>query len=145
MIKDGVAIIDGETFTQKTFVKTGCRHHGIYPSRDWLQVVHLQSRTKHGFSVWPKGQRERVVFDPKTNTVLATWTVPGGGSPDMGNLNPDGSQLWLSGRYDDEVYVSTRTPALLLQRIPTGQKAPTVSCGGPQPGRNSLGHTGNMR
>ena len=29
---------------------------------------------------------------------------PGGGSPDMGGVSADGKTLWLSGRYDAEVY-----------------------------------------
>jgi len=35
---------------------------------------------------------------------LKTWPIPGGGSPDMGNVSADGKYLWLSGRYDDTVY-----------------------------------------
>ena len=144
MIKDGVAIIDGETFTQKTFVKTGVGTHGIYPSRDGSKLF-ISNRGQNTVFGVPKGKGSVSVFDPKTNTVLATWTVPGGGSPDMGNLNPDGSQLWLSGRYDDEVYVFDTNTGALLQRIPTGQKAPHGLVWWPQPGRYSLGHTGNMR
>jgi YVTN family beta-propeller protein len=144
MMKDGVAIIDGETFTQKTFVKTGVGTHGIYPSRDGSKLF-ISNRGQNTVFGVPKGKGSVSVFDPKTNTVLATWTVPGGGSPDMGNLNPDGSQLWLSGRYDDEVYVFDTNTGALLQRIPTGQKAPHGLVWWPQPGRYSLGHTGNMR
>ena len=144
MMKDGVAIIDGETFTQKTFVKTGVGTHGIYPSRDGSKLF-ISNRGQNTVFGVPKGKGSVSVFDPKTNTVLATWTVPGGGSPDMGNLNPDGSQLWLSGRYDDEVYVFDTNTGALLQRIPTGQKAPHGLVWWPQPGRYSLGHTGILR
>src|SRR2546421_5251683 len=38
-------------------------------------------------------------------TTLFRSPVPGGGSPDMGNVTADGRELWLSGRYDGEVYV----------------------------------------
>ncbi|MEO5841983.1 MAG: YncE family protein [Acidimicrobiales bacterium] len=144
MIKDGVAIIDGTTFTQKGFVKTGVGTHGIYPARDGSKLF-ISNRGQNTVFGVPKGKGSVSVFDPKTNTVLATWVVPGGGSPDMGNLNPDGSQLWLSGRYDDEVYVFDTNTGALLQRIPTGQKAPHGLLWWPQPGRYSLGHTGNMR
>ena len=35
---------------------------------------------------------------------------PGGGSPDMGGVSADGKILWLSGRYNSEVYaISTKT------------------------------------
>ena len=46
--------------------------------------------------------------------------MPGGGSPDMGGVSADGRVLWLSGRYNGEVYaISTRT-GRLLRRIPVG-------------------------
>ena len=35
---------------------------------------------------------------------MARWAVPGGGSPDMGNVSADGKYLWLAARYDDVVY-----------------------------------------
>src|SRR5579884_2291820 len=84
------------------------------------------------------------VVDPASGRIVATWPVPGGGSPDMGNVSADGRELWVSGRYDDEVYVfDTRTGAL-THRIPVGRE-PHGLCVWPQPGRYSLGHTGNMR
>ena len=62
----------------------------------------------------------------------------------MGNVSADGKVLWLSGRYDGEVYaVSTRT-GRLIARIPVGQ-GPHGLCVWPQPGRYSLGHTGILR
>jgi YVTN family beta-propeller protein len=61
----------------------------------------------------------------------------------MGGVSSDGTQLWLSGRYNSEVYViDTRTGA--PRRIPVG-KGPHGLCVFPQPGRISLGHTGNYR
>jgi streptogramin lyase len=44
------------------------------------------------------------VIDFASGKVLQTWPIPGGGSPDMGNVSADGKYLWLSGRYDDVVY-----------------------------------------
>ena len=144
MIKDGLAIIDGETFTQTGFIKTGVGTHGIYPSRDGTRLFIANRGQNTVFGV-ANGKGNVSVVDPTTNTVIATWALPGGGSPDMGNLNPDGSQLWLSGRYDDEVYVFDTNTGALLQQIPVGQKAPHGLLWWPQPGRYSLGHTGNMR
>ena len=127
----------------KGFVKTGVGTHGIYPSRDGTSCTSpIAGNTVFGV---PKGKGNVSVLDPKTNAVTANWAVPGGGSPDMGNLSPDGSQLWLSGRYDDEVYVFDTNAGTLIQRIPTGRKAPHGLVWWPQPGRYSLGHTGNMR
>jgi YVTN family beta-propeller protein len=62
----------------------------------------------------------------------------------MGNVTADGTQLWLAGRYDDEVYVFDTATGGLMARIPVGS-GPHGLAVWPQPGRYSLGHTGNMR
>ena len=75
--------------------------------------------------------------------VVATWPLPGGGSPDMGNVSADGRWLWLSARYDDVVYrVDTTTGE--VTSIPVGREPHGLTVW-PQPGRYSVGHTGNMR
>ena len=84
------------------------------------------------------------VVDPFTRKVTAQWPVPGGGSPDMGNMSTDGKELWVSGRYDEEVYVFDVTTGKMTHRIAVGVE-PHGLCVWPQPGRFSLGHTGNMR
>jgi YVTN family beta-propeller protein len=144
MAVNGVFIIDPNSFTQIGFVPTGVGTHGIYPSRDgrWFYISNrgctvMQGCKKHG----PGGI---AVLDPRTNTVVATWPIPGGGSPDMGNVSGNGQELWLSGRYDNEVYVFDTQTGQLTHRIPVG-KGPHGLAVWPQPGRYSLGHTGNMR
>jgi hypothetical protein len=84
------------------------------------------------------------VVDPSVGKVVATWTIPGGGSPDMGGVSADGHLLWLSGRYDAEVYAfDTRSGELVARiKVPSG---PHGLCVFPQPGRYSLGHTGDYR
>jgi DNA-binding beta-propeller fold protein YncE len=83
------------------------------------------------------------VIDFATRSVVANWPIPGGGSPDMGNVSADGKTLWLSGRYNSVVYAfDTATGA--VAKIPVG-KEPHGLTVWPQPGRYSLGHTGNMR
>jgi len=62
----------------------------------------------------------------------------------MGGVTTDGTQLWLSGRYDRSVYVIDTRTGELLRTIPVGQ-GPHGLCLFPQPGRLSLGHTGNFR
>jgi YVTN family beta-propeller protein len=62
----------------------------------------------------------------------------------MGDVSADGKELWVSGRYDDEVYVFDTSTGALTHRIPVGHE-PHGLCVWPQPGRYSLGHTGNMR
>src|SRR5205823_2608019 len=67
-----------------------------------------------------------------------------GGSPDMGGVSVDGSRLWLSGRYDSDVLVIDTASGKVVHHIPVGA-GPHGLCVWPQPGRFSLGHTGNMR
>lgn len=44
----------------------------------------------------------------------------GGGTPDMGNLNADGTQMWLSARYSRVVHVLSTKDGSLIERIPPG-------------------------
>jgi hypothetical protein len=52
--------------------------------------------------------------------------------------------LWLSGRYNGEVYAINAQTGHLIARIRTG-RGPHGLCVWPQPGRYSLGHTGILR
>lgn len=144
LVTDGVYVIDGVSFTQTGFIAAGVGTHGLYPSRDGtlLYVVNRGTNLTTGGS--PPRQGSVTVLDWFTDTVIAQWDVPGGGSPDMGNVSADGSQLWLAGRYDNEVYVFDTATGGLMARIPVGS-GPHGLAVWPQPGRYSLGHTGNMR
>ena len=62
----------------------------------------------------------------------------------MGNVSADGKELWLSGRFDYEVYVFDTATGKLTHRIKV-ERGPHGLTVWPQPGRYSLGHTGNMR
>ena len=142
MMADGVFVIDGESFKEIGFVKTGKGTHGLYPSRDGrkLYVTNRGSNKIHGAE---RGMGSVSVLDFATRKVDVSWPIPGGGSPDMGNVSADGKWLWLSGRYDNVVYAfDTATGAVKV--IPVG-KEPHGLTVWPQPGRYSLGHTGNMR
>ena len=142
MMADGVFLIDGASFKEVGFVATGKGTHGLYPSRDGrkLYVANRGSNRIHGAE---HGLGSVSVIDFATQKVDVTWPIPGGGSPDMGNVSADGKWLWLSGRYDNVVYVfDTTTGAVKI--IPVG-KEPHGLAVWPQPGRYSLGHTGNMR
>jgi streptogramin lyase len=83
------------------------------------------------------------VLDFASRSVVANWPVPDGGSPDMGNVSADGRYLWLSGRYDNEVY-RFDTGDGAVERIKVGREPHGLTVW-PQPGRYSLGHTGNLR
>ncbi|AMP09091.1 lactonase, 7-bladed beta-propeller family protein [Collimonas arenae] len=142
MMADGVYVVDGESFTKIGFIQTGTGTHGLYPSRDGskLYVANRGSNKIHG----PRhGKGSISVIDFATRKVVANWPIPGGGSPDMGNVSADGKMLWLSGRFDDVVYaIDTTTGA--VKSIPVGMEPHGLTVW-PQPGRYSLGHTGNMR
>ena len=143
MKQDGVHVIDPIGFRRVGFIHTGKGTHGLYPSRDG-RLLYATNRGWNTLKAGPHGPGSVSVIDPAKREVLATWPVPGGGSPDMGNVTADGNELWVSGRYDHEVYVfDTRTGAL-THRIQVGRE-PHGLCVWPQPGRYSLGHTGNMR
>jgi YVTN family beta-propeller protein len=142
MMADGVYVVDGDSFAKIGFIATGVGAHGLYPSRDGskLYVANRGSNLIHG----PRhGKGSVSVIDFATRRVAANWPIPGGGSPDMGNVSADGKMLWLSGRFDDVVYaINTATGA--VKSIPVGMEPHGLTVW-PQPGRYSLGHTGNMR
>ncbi len=129
----GVYLIDGESFTVLDFLPTGKGAHGLNVSRD-SKVLYVSNRGEGSISV----------IDFVTRKVVNKWRFPGGGSPDMGGLSIDGKVLWLGGRYHHEVYAIDTTTGRLLARIKVG-KGPHGVCIYPQPGRYSLGHTGNFR
>jgi YVTN family beta-propeller protein len=133
MARGGVWLIDARAFRVRGFVHTGAGAHGIYPSRD-ATVFYVSNRMSGSISV----------LDARRLRVVKLWRLPGGGSPDMGGVSVDGRQLWLSGRYNSVVYVIDTKNGRLLHRIKVG-RGPHGLCVWPQPGRYSLGHTGNMR
>ncbi len=106
--------------------------HGIYPSRD-----------SKFFYVSDRGAGEVSVVSLASNRIVDTWRVPGG-SPDMGGVSADGKVLWLSGRFNGEVYGWNTKTGKLIARIKVAGD-PHGLLVWPQPGRYSLGHTGNMR
>jgi len=142
MDADGVHVIEPNSFKQIAFIHTGKGAHGLYFSRD-AKSLYVSNR---GEPVRPKGSNEGSisVIDVATRKIKAEWPIPGGGSPDMGGVSVDGKYLWLSGRYDSEVYVFDTSNGSLKARIKVGRE-PHGLCVYPQPGRYSLGHTGNMR
>jgi len=142
MHADGVFMVDGDAFKETGFIDTGIGTHGLYPSRDATQL-YVANRGSHRVRGHPKGKGSVSVIDFATRKVVATWPIPGGGSPDMGNVSVDGKQLWLSGRFDNVVYdIDTATGA--VEKIPVGQEPHGLTVW-PLPGRYSLGHTGNLR
>jgi DNA-binding beta-propeller fold protein YncE len=133
MMANGIYLIEPDSFTRIGFIPTGKGAHGLYVSRD-SKVLYISNR----------GEGSVSLLDLATRKLIKKWVIPHGGSPDMGGVSSDGKQLWLSGRYNREVYVFDTGDGHLLARIPVG-KGPHGLCVYPQPGRYSLGHTGVYR
>ncbi|MHC3474151.1 YVTN family beta-propeller repeat protein [Streptomyces sp. 7R007] len=133
MMADGMWVLDGDTFAKPSFLPTGKGCHGLYVSRDSREMY-----------VSNRGEGTVSVFDFARNKVTRKWHLPDGGSPDMGGVSADGKVLWLSGRYNSEVYaIDTRTGEQLARiKVGSGPHGLAVY---PQPGRYSLGHTGIFR
>jgi len=139
----GVFLVDPVAFKRVGFIRTGKGTHGLYPSRNGRQL-YITNRGWDTILGGHHGPGSISVLDFASKKIVANWPIPGGGSPDMGGVSADGSELWVSGRYDNEVYVFNTNSGALTHRIPVG-KEPHGLCVWPQPGRYSLGHTGNMR
>ncbi len=133
MRADGVYLIDGENLRKIGFIATGRGAHGLYVSRD-SRVLYVSNREEGSISL----------IDFATRREIQKWRLPGPASPDMGGVSADGNVLWLSGRYNSEVYAIDTRDGKLLARIPVG-RGPHGLCVYPQPGRYSLGHTGILR
>ena len=126
-------MISARTFKQVGVIGMPRMPHGIYPSRDGTRLY-----------ISDRGAGEVSVLDPKTNKIVDTWVIPGGGSPDMGGVSANGRMLWLSGRNNGVVYGFNTRKGKLVATIPVGGSPHGIAVW-PQPGRYSLGHTGNMR
>jgi YVTN family beta-propeller protein len=133
MMANGVWVVDGDAMRVLRFIPTGAGAHGLYPSRD-ARYLYVTNRGAGSISV----------LSFRTRQIVHTWHIPGGGSPDMGNVSADGTVLWLSGRWSRVVYAISTKDGRLLAKIPVGA-GPHGLCVWPQPGRYSLGHTGILR
>jgi YVTN family beta-propeller protein len=129
----GVWEIDPARLKVIGFIHTGAGAHGLVVGRNG-KVLYVANRSEGSVSVISFRERK----------VIRKWRIPGGGSPDMGDVSADGKVLWLSGRYNSEVYAIDTRSGRLIARIPVGASPHGLSLW-PQPGRYSLGHTGNMR
>jgi YVTN family beta-propeller protein len=140
----GVWEVDGSSFRVLGFLPTGKGAHGLYVGRD-SQDLYVSNRDSGTVAV--------ISF--ATGQVVHTWMLPPEtgprrsresdvASPDMGGVSADGKVLWLTGRYDSDVYAIDTTTGQQLARVSVGD-GPHGACVWPQPGRYSLGHTGILR
>jgi YVTN family beta-propeller protein len=130
---NGVWIVGARRFRKLALVRTGLGAHGLYASRD--------SRSLY---VTNRGEGSISVISFRTRRPVRKWHIPGGGSPDMGGVSPNGRVLWLTGRYNAEVYAISTQTGHLIKRIKVGL-GPHGLAVFPQPGRYSLGHNGVLR
>ncbi len=133
MDRNRVTMISSKTFRPVGSIRTPSMPHGLMPSRDG-RLLYVSDRGAGKISVVSFARRK----------IVDTWTIPGGGSPDMGAVSASGRILWVSGRYDGEVYGFNTRSGRLVARIHVGG-SPHGLAVWPQPGRYSLGHTGNTR
>jgi YVTN family beta-propeller protein len=133
MAANGIWLINAERFARIRFIHTGAGTHGFLVSRNG-QYLYISNRGGGSISV----------LDFATNKLVHKWRIPGGGSPDMGGISPNGKVMWWSGRFNGVVYAMSTINGRLLAKIPVGA-GPHGLCVFPQPGRYSLGHTGNFR
>jgi DNA-binding beta-propeller fold protein YncE len=133
MASNGVWLIDARRMARVRLQPTGAGAHGLYPSRDSKRLF-----------VSNRGEGSISVISFRTRRPVAKWRLPGGGSPDMGGVSANGRILWLSGRYNREVYAISTRSGKLLHRIQVGNGPHGMSVW-PQPGRYSIGHTGILR
>jgi YVTN family beta-propeller protein len=133
MIANGIYMVDGAGNGLIGFIPTGKGTHGLYVDRNSTRMF-ITNRLEGTISI----------LDLATRTVTTKWVIPGGGSPDMGNLSADGKIFWVSGRYDSVVYAISTDDGSLIAKIKVG-RGPHGLTVWPQPGRYSLGHTGILR
>ena len=131
--RSGVSVIDPIAMKEIQFIPTGKGAHGFQISRD-TKSLYVSNRLEGSFSV----------IDFATRKVVAKWSIPGGGSPDMLQLNPAGTQLWASGRYNGTVYVMSTITGKLIARIAVGSEDHGLTYF-PNVGLHSLGHNGVYR
>lgn len=132
MDSNGIWVIDAKKARIIKFMYTGLGAHGLYPSRN-AQDMYISNRGEGSISV----------LRFSDGKLIRKIRIPGGGSPDMGGVSPDGKVLWMSGRYSNVVYAITiATGKTIRIRVGSGPHGLAVF---PQPGRYSLGHTGVYR
>lgn len=133
MTSNGVWMMPANKFGSFSMIKTGIEAHGIYVNRDSKTAL-----------ITNRGEGSVSVLRFSDNKIIAKWKIPGGGSPDMGGISADGTQFWVSGRYNGVVYIFDIVHGKFLRSVKVG-KEPHGLAIYPQPGRYSLGHTGVFR
>ena len=134
MEADGVHVVDAEPFKQVKFIKTGKGAHGIYFSRD-AKYAYVSNRGEgYHFSDQYRDSLSRQEMDD-----------PGRRQSRHGRC----LSRWQE-RFGSRAAIIARFMPLIPQRENCGHASKSAMgrmafAFYPQPGRYSLGHTGNMR
>ena len=143
MHADGVYVVDGDSFTQTDFIPTGDRHARALPEPRRQGTVCRQSRLAlDARRAARQGQhRGRRLRDRQGRADLAD---PGRRQPRHGQCQR-GRKAALAVRAVRQRRLRHRhSETGAVKSIPVGQEPHGLTVW-PQPGRYSLGHTGNMR
>jgi YVTN family beta-propeller protein len=131
----GVFVVDPDAWKELQFIPTGRGTHGLLLSHD-EKKIYASNRNEGSISV----------IDIASRKVIAKWKT--GGSPDMGQLSPDGTQLWISSRFpiagrsnSDVRVIDTRTGEVIAT-IPTDRESHGLTYFPNSRGTRSLGHNG---
>jgi YVTN family beta-propeller protein len=131
----GVYVVDPDAWKELQFIPTGRGAHGLLLSHDETKI-YASNRMEGSISV----------IDIASRKVIAKWKT--GGTPDMGQLSPDGTQLWISSRYpiagranSDVRAIDTRTGEVIAT-IPTDRESHGLTYFPNSRGTRSLGHNG---
>ena len=138
----GVYIIDGDAFTETNFIPTGVGTHGLYPSRDGRKL-YVANRGSHRIGGPPTGRAACACSIRHTTRSRRPGRSPAAAAPTWATSAPTARRCGCPVATTTRSTRSTPPPAS-SRRIPVG-KEPHGLAVWPQPGRFSLGHTGNMR
>lgn len=133
MATNGVWLINAHTWHTERFIPTGKGAHGLYPNRT-STLLYITNR----------GEGTITVLSFRTRRPVRKWRIPPPASPDMGGVSASGDLLWLTGRYNAQIYAINTHTGKLTHRINVDQ-GPHGMCVWPQPGHHSIGHTGILR
>ena len=144
MMAGGVYTIDGAHFKETGFIPTGVGAHGLYPSRDGTKL-YVANRGQNHVQRTPARRSGSVsVIDFATRKVVVDLADPGRRQPRHGQRQRRRQvAVAVAVASTTSCTRSTRRTGAVDQ-IPVG-KEPHGLTVWPQPGRYSLGHTGNMR
>jgi len=133
MMSNGVWTMPADSFGKFGFIPTGLEAHGLYVTRDSKFML-----------ITNRGEGSVSLLRFSDNKIVTKMKIPGGGSPDMGGITADGKEFWVSGRFNNVVYIFNLEKRTFLKKIKVGKEPHGIAVY-PQPGRYSLGHTGILR